>query len=504
MGGAVRRFNASGFRTPGGKPIWVNALALESSRCVDETLAGHHQPDIISLTSSSSVAWANERARARNLQPLLGDTVSLARSPLVIAMWKPLANAMGYGRRPLGWNDLRELATDSRGWGKYGLPAYGRFKLGHNSPFSSSEGLLAVLAETYAGAGAQNALSAADVQSTATGRFVGDLEKSIVAYGDTSASLNWTFASGGPKAMNAALLFESQVYGANRHLGKAEIVAIYPREGTLFCDHPAGVVNRGWVTPERHDAASQFLQFLRAPEEQSHAVETGLRPADPGAAMGAPFDSEHGLDPAASLRAFPAPGPNETKAAVSLWHAQRKPADVLVVFDDGGAISERRLHAAMCSGLKEFVSRARSGDSLAMLPTNRDRQYLLKAQPLGPRRDAANAAIDGMLATGDDSVYDSLLSGYNELAARDEPDVLQSIVVVDTDEDLQSSTHLEDFLKKLQLDHARHPIAVYTIQFTQSAPIGPLQSISSLTGGRTFQAAPESFDSVCRVVSQYL
>jgi Ca-activated chloride channel family protein len=33
------------------------------------------------------------------------------------------------------------------------------------------------------------------------------------------------------------------------------VVAIYQKEGTFWSDHPAGVVERDWVTPEHREAA---------------------------------------------------------------------------------------------------------------------------------------------------------------------------------------------------------------------------------------------------------
>ena len=504
MRGEVSRFNAGGFHNNAGRPLWVNALALESNECIEETLAGRHQPDIISLTCTSLVDRVNAQARARNEQPLLGDTFSLARSPLVIAMWKPLAEAMGYGKRPLGWTDLRELATDPRGWGKYGQPGYGSFKLGHNCPYTSPEGLLAVLGETAVGAGAVKTLTTSAIQAPATAAFVGDIEKAIATYGDNPTLLGSTLAAGGQKAMSAALLYENQVYTINKHFGKPELLAIYPSEGTFYCDHPAGVVNRAWVTPERRAAAGQFLQFLRSPDEQAHTSDAGLRPANSGTNQGAPFDADHGLDPAPSLHAFEPPGPVEAAAAISLWHAQRKPADVVVVADDGGVLIEKSIMIGMQSGLKGIVARCRSADALSMLLTDREHRYLFKGAPLGPQRRSAGSAIDGLLADGDDSIFDGIAFAYDTLAARQTPGVLQAIVVIDANEDLQSGLNMEGLLQKLRAEHLKHPIAVYTIQYTDHAPIGPLQSISAATGGRMFSATPEDLGRICNTICQYL
>src|SRR4051812_14706995 len=51
-----------------------------------------------------------------------GDPQSVANSPLTVAMPKPMAEALGWPAKPIGWKDLATLATDPAGWAKYGHP----------------------------------------------------------------------------------------------------------------------------------------------------------------------------------------------------------------------------------------------------------------------------------------------------------------------------------------------------------------------------------------------
>jgi Ca-activated chloride channel family protein len=43
---------------------------------------------------------------------------SLMQSPLIIAMPRPLAEALGWPDRPIGWHDVLGLARDDRGWAR--------------------------------------------------------------------------------------------------------------------------------------------------------------------------------------------------------------------------------------------------------------------------------------------------------------------------------------------------------------------------------------------------
>ena len=64
------------------------------------------------------------------------------------AMWRPMAEALGWPDKPIGWKTIAELAGDPQGWAKYGHPEWGQFKFGHAHPEKSSTGfsMLATLA----------------------------------------------------------------------------------------------------------------------------------------------------------------------------------------------------------------------------------------------------------------------------------------------------------------------------------------------------------------------
>src|SRR5437868_4397107 len=105
----------------------------------------------------------------------------------------------------------------------------------------------------------------------------------------------------GPEFLSAAVLYENMViesYDSTKHPNRTQpVVAIYPKEGTFWCDHPVGLVERDWVTSEHKEAAEKYIAFLLEKPQQQKALAYGFRPADPSIPIGAPFDKEHGVDP---------------------------------------------------------------------------------------------------------------------------------------------------------------------------------------------------------------
>jgi len=117
---------------------------------------------------------------------------SIVRSPLVIAMPEPMAQALGWPERDVGWRQLAELATDPDGWAAYGHPEWGPFRIGKTNPKYSTSGLNATIAAFSAhrpqsgGRPIDEPLTTGDVDDAAAQEFVRRIELSMVHYGQTS------------------------------------------------------------------------------------------------------------------------------------------------------------------------------------------------------------------------------------------------------------------------------------------------------------------------------
>lgn len=100
-----------------------------------------------------------------------------------------------------------------------------------------------------------------------------------------------------PEYLSAAVLYESMVVESYSQSNLPfPVVAIYPKEGTFWSDHPVGVVEREWVTPEHREAGKIYIQYLLARPQQERAMEYGFRPASLDVPLAAPLDSNHGID----------------------------------------------------------------------------------------------------------------------------------------------------------------------------------------------------------------
>src|SRR5262249_30381707 len=105
---------------------------------------------MVSPASSAYLELGNANSRRAGKGDLTEAGKDLVLSPVVIAMWKPMAEALGWPDKPIGWADILELSPDEKAWTKRGKPHWDPFQFGHTHPELSNSGLIAVLAEVYA------------------------------------------------------------------------------------------------------------------------------------------------------------------------------------------------------------------------------------------------------------------------------------------------------------------------------------------------------------------
>ena len=123
-------------RTVGSGCAQVSVVSKASGGAATALAAGWNdavdgpRPDVWSPAASSWTVLLRQQTTTLDKPDLVPPTLeSIAQTPLVVAMPRPMAQALGWPDKPIGWRDLFTLAKDPRGWGSVGHPEWGRFKL---------------------------------------------------------------------------------------------------------------------------------------------------------------------------------------------------------------------------------------------------------------------------------------------------------------------------------------------------------------------------------------
>jgi Ca-activated chloride channel family protein len=511
----VKAFTASGPTTASGRPIRVEAKAMGSGESVQAIARGELQPHVYSPASSAYLplldrAWLGTPGRTKGLVTG-GDPLVL--SPVVIAMWKPMAEALGWPAKSIGWSDLLSVHASRKGWEAFGRPEWGAFKLGHTHPEFSNSGLLSVLAEAYAGAGKTRGLTVKDLDAKSTRGFVEKVESAIVHYGQSTGFFAEKMRERGPAYLSAAILYENLVIESYRPGGAAAaasaqpfpLVAIYPREGTFWSDHPYAILDAPWVGADERDAAQQLQAFLRARPAQERALALGFRPADPSIPISAPVDAAHGVDPKQPQTLLEVPPADVLEKLLDVWRMLKKTADVVLVFDKSGSMAGEPLVQAK-QGAARFVDTLSDRDDLTILFF--DNKVL---PPVGPLRVGEHRAdllrrIDDVVASGGTALYDASVAAHAlalERAQR-EPGRIHAVVVMTDGKDEHSKLSFEEVRRRLAPgEGAEVPVKIFTIAYGERAEKQILSEMAESAQGRAASGSSGDIVAVYREMGAF-
>ena len=498
-------FNRSGAKTQSGRAIFVRTVPMGSGELIDNILSGRLQAHLASPASAAFIKLGNAESRTKTGRDLIASTDNLVLSPVVIAMWKPMAEAIGWGKKPVGWAEILALARSDKGWSAYGFPQWGKFKFGHTHPEYSNSGLISLFAEAYAAAGKKAGLTPADLEKPQTKQFIAGVEQSVVHYGSSTGFFGRKMFANGPEYLSAAVLYESVVVESYSQSGLPfPVVAIYPKEGTFWSDHPVGVVEREWVTPEHREAAKIYTQYLLARAQQEKAIQYGFRPASVDVPLSAPLDVAHGIDPKEPKTTLEVPPVDIINAILKLWSTQKKHSNIVLVLDTSGSMKEQGKMQNAKEGAKQLVQLLDDGDTFSFLPFSSELHWTQQDASVKDGRPQSLTQIDSLFAEGGTALYDSIDAAYQHLATSKMADSkIQAVVVLTDGDDTESKMKLDELMERIRYNGETRAIHVFTIAYGRDARKDILQKIGEATQAKFYEGTPQNIVDVFRDISTF-
>jgi Ca-activated chloride channel family protein len=462
-------------------------------------------------------------------------------TPLVIAMPQPMAMALGWPDKALGWSDILALASSNEGWSAFGHPEWGSFKLGKTNPNFSTSGLSALAAQNYAATGKTRDLTTEDLAKPQVVQYNTSVESSVVHYGDTTLTFlnNWYRADQEGTALtyvSAVAVEEKSVIDYN--LGNPDgqldpgeeprppripLVAIYPKEGTLFSGNPFFILDAPWVSQEERDGALAFQDYVQQPENQQRVLEFNFRPGNPQVPIGAPIVPANGVDPNQPQTLLQVPPPPVMVELLNRWSEQRKGARVLLVIDISGSMKERAgqdardtkldvAKRAAIDSLSEFKSNDLVGlrvFSTNIGPTGESWLDLVPIGPMSANQDHLQAEIDQLTPTNGTPLYDVTLDSFNQLYQNYDPKRINAVVLLtdgknddgEVGDDNQQLDRTISELQRLSQGELGKPVRVFTIGYGGDADLSVLKQIAEATNAASYSASdPNTINKVFTAV----
>ncbi|MEX5632102.1 substrate-binding domain-containing protein [Parafrankia sp. FMc2] len=345
-------------------------------------------PDVWVPDSADWLALARTTEPANRL--LIDSGTVIATSPVVLAMPRPMAEALGWPRNQVSWVELQEFLGAEDFWGARGQEAWGDFSVGLPDPRTSTAGLTALTnAVSLALDVPPEQLTERVVTSDMTARrAVLELERRAGLVPDSDAGLLTALRAAdvdSPEAprMSVALLSESVVYQYNRGLGTGgapvaadgapvaadgapaaadgapaaadgapaaadggagggmpggeQLVASYPDDGQTLDEIRYIELSRASADPVKARMARDLLAVVQSPRGRSALAHSGFRPPD---GVADSFGPEIGLLARPHLEKKHPLTASVLAALQATFISVHQRANVLAVLDTSGSMNE--------------------------------------------------------------------------------------------------------------------------------------------------------------------
>lgn len=500
------RFQAEGKTTRQGKKIIVQVQSVSSGGSTEDLLAGKLKPVVWSPGSDSWVEQFNNSRQQQSRQPINSQPCQpVIYTPLGFAMWRPMAEALGWPDRPIGWKTIVELASDPKGWERYGHPEWGKFYFGHAHPKYGNSGLLAMTSFVYGIVGKTTTLTVADVYSPAVETALRTLAQNTAKYGVVAEDLIELMIREGAHYLHAIVTYESEAIRPNLTASanlRFPIAFVLPAEGTFWGNHPYCILDKAeWINSEQVEAAQLFRDYLLHPTQQALAVDSLMRPLDLQVVLHEPLTLANGTDPRVTPKTIPplaVPNAEVSAAIIDLFMITKRKATIIIALDTSGSMEGEKIRSAT-NATAEFLKRLQVDDRIGILTFSNQVNTLSKIVRVGDVVEELPNRIKTLLAKGSTALYEAICEAtrltqeQRTLDAHAQENRLYGIVLLsDGDDTAGRPTENQMFATCLPASAEVEGVKIFPIAFGSSANQRVLKRIAEATGGTPFTATPES------------
>src|SRR3954462_2622508 len=496
----MRKFNDQR-KEVDGKQVFVEGKIVSSGDAQKQIARGQLKPTVWSPSSSF---WG----RLVNLQSDAGliadDNPSIVRTPLVIAMWKPMAQALGWPRKQIDFKQIIKLATARNGWASVGAQ-FGPFKYVHTNPDFSTSGAEAVAGSYYAFAGKREGLTTADVARAAPS--VKKVESAIVHYGDNTLFIEDQLKKHGQSYASAVAMEETTRLDFNRTqpAGSPKLVALYPSEGTFVSDDPYMILNGPWVSASQRSAAQEFQKFLASEITPDLAGQYGFRPGDEKAKPAGLVSTANGADPSQPKIELKVPEPKVLNRVLTTWRRDRKPANVLLVLDNSGSMGDENKLEHAKEGLRGFFANAAPQDRIGLMKFSSRPQLLVPLAPFSSNRPKLRQAVEQIFPEDDTALFQATAAGIDVVKKKADTSRINAVVLLTDGQDTAAGVSESQVLSRLEAEGRAETggVKLYTIAYGADADKELLARFADATGGKSFEGDTSNIDSVYLSISSF-
>jgi Ca-activated chloride channel homolog len=484
----------------------VNAIIAPNNNNVE-------RPTIYGPSVSHWLALANYQV-GRDVFDL-ANSPATALAPVVMAIWESRLRAIQQANPgvEIGWQELLAVLNNPAGWEAFGIPGRRTVYYGHTDPFVSSTALSTLIAEFYASAKYNAAftgrrLTLAEVNSQTVQDGVRKIESLIKHYSQRTTEFKEYIAKGPDYVDFVALEENDLIYinqGKTQYRPPERLVALYPKEGTFWHEHPFAVPNADWVSAEQRAAAKTFTDYVLTEQVQRKALEAGFRPASPTVPLGYPIVTELGVDPDQPKTILDVPDPQVVSAIQQSWSFVKKQADIWVVIDVSGSMNTDGKMAQARQAALAFLNKVDSNNRVGLMVFSQDVSVVVDIDTFERNQARLKERVESLNANGGTALYDAIAEAIVRLTKDGDNNRIRAVVVLSDGQDTESTRFkVNDIVQQItSTRNDLNPVIVIPIAYGSDADIGILGTIARAATTSVQSGDPANIGRVLEIISSY-
>jgi Ca-activated chloride channel family protein len=431
----------------------------------------------------------------RYLALLEGGTAAITKeqkimsSPVVLGVKPAVATALGWDKESPTWQKILETVKA------------GKLTYGMTSPVSSNSGFSALIGAATALSGTGDALTGADVDSVAPA--LTDLFKGQTM---TSGSSGW-LAQKFTETPTQDAMFNYESILRSIQVDNKSLTIVTPSDGVITADYPFSLLkSASGDKAGLYEKASTYLLSDKVQQKIHDLTKRNTKTST-----------------ASDTTAFELPFPNKIDTAQKLiatyLSSIKKPSHMTFTIDTSGSMGGDRINELKRALLTMTDTAGGANSFLAFQPRETinyvEFSYQVKSDKAFQITDTDREKnltdiknyINGLIAEGGTSIYDSLEVSYrNALKAKKaDPDSFTSIVLF-TDGENNNGKNYNDFVGLYNRLVTSNPeiksIPVFTVRFGEGNA-QELGALATLTGGKVFDASKTDLTNIFKEIRGY-
>jgi len=470
--------------------------------------ADSEDPRIDVWMPDSSVWIKSAAARPDVTAMVSGRSTIVAKSPVVMALPKPMAEALGWPDKVISWAELAKARVAGTTWARFQHAEWQSLKIGVGDPRASFPALGTLL--SVADADGNNNVTEPELGNALVLARASTVE-ALTSDTFFSKMRQVTNEQAGLKDAGPFPATEAQVAAYDNAKPKVPLVAINPEEGTVFADYQYLVLKADWVDSVRQKVAAEFLSFLQGEEATKAYGQAGFRDPQLSTQYAVGLDIDLGLGSQSTSAARELPDIKSVEQTVGFWTALQRKANLLAVIDSSGSMAEpapdgsgTRMQVVQQACLRADAlfspqSYVGSWRFSTELDGGKDYEEMVPIGPVGgqlpdgtPRREALDASVyNDLKPEGATGLYDTLLAAYKFMQDHWLADNRLNLLVMMTDGQNQDPDGIsqQELIQQLRATaDPDKPIQVLIIGYGPDADLNELTTITQAVGGKAYPA----------------